>query len=308
MVSAATGDDAAVYRIAPDRALVATVDFFTPVVDDPFDFGRIAAANALSDIYAMGARPLFALNLLGFPREHLGQGILEEIVRGGEAVMREAGALVLGGHSVEDPEPKFGYCVVGEVAPADLVTNAGARPGDLLVLTKPIGTGVIATAIKAGVAREDAIMNALACMTTLNRDAAVAMREAAAHAATDVTGYGLLGHLHVMLRASGAAARIHASSVPFLPGAIELAQEGHVPGGTRRNAADRAADVTFERPLPDPVRTLLFDAQTSGGLLIAVAPDLTQRLTHALGRLRAPASAIIGEVREGTPGSISVVP
>jgi selenide,water dikinase len=222
--------------------------------------------------------------------------------------MREAGAVVIGGHSVEDPEPKFGYCVVGEAAPTDLVTNAAARPGDLLVLTKPIGTGVIATAIKAGVAREDAIMNALASMTTLNRNAAAAMREAGARAATDVTGFGLLGHLHIMLRESGVAARVHASSVPFLPGAIELAQDGHVPGGTRRNVADREGDVTFERPLPEAVRTLLFDAQTSGGLLIAVPPGQAQRLVHALGRLRAPASAIIGEVRDGAAGAIAVVP
>jgi selenide,water dikinase len=307
LVDASTRDDAAVYRLDDERALVATVDFFSPVVDDPFDFGRIAAANALSDIYAMGARPLFALNLIAFPRDLLGSGALEEIVRGGGEVAAEAGIAVVGGHTVDDAEPKYGMCVIGEVRPDALVRNRGARPDDLLVLTKPLGTGVITTALKAGAAPPGAVAAAVASMAELNRSAALAMLENGAHAATDITGFGLLGHLAALLRASGAAARIHASAMPLLPGARELADQGHLPGGTLRNRADVAAVVAWEPDVPMVLRLLLCDAQTSGGLLIAVPADRALQLLESLHARRTGAAAIIGEVVNGVSGRIHVV-
>jgi len=305
LVGYSTGDDAAVYRIADDRAMVVTADFFTPIVDDPYDFGRIAAANALSDIYAMGARPLFALNLVGFPRRLLGEGILETILRGGGEVAREAGVPILGGHSLDDQEPKYGMVAVGEVHPDRMVTNAGARPGDVLVLTKPIGSGVIATAIKAGKAPKAVVDGAVAVMATLNRAPAEAMTKAGANAATDVTGFGLLGHLHRMLLASGVAAHLRASDVPLLDGARALAEAGHVPGGTKRNLADLAAHVAFAPAVDGTTRTLLGDAQTSGGLLISLPADRLATLLHEIGGL-APVAAVIGSVRAGTAGGVEV--
>jgi selenide,water dikinase len=305
LVGLSTGDDAAVYRFTDDRALVVTADFFTPIVDDPFDFGRIAAANALSDIYAMGARPLFVLNLVGFPRRLLGEGILEEILRGGSEVARAAGVPTLGGHSIDDAEPKYGMVAIGEVDPARMVTNAAARPGDALVLTKPIGSGVIATAIKNDVAPEEVVAAAIDVMTTLNRGASEAMVAAGVRAGTDVTGFGLLGHLHRLLAASGVAARVRAIAVPLIEGALALAEAGHVPGGTVRNLADVAASVSFAATVDHPTRTLLGDAQTSGGLLIAVAPERLNALLEALAGV-APVSAVIGEAVEGPPGRIEV--
>jgi selenide,water dikinase len=305
LVGFSTGDDAAVYRIAADRALVVTADFFTPIVDEPYDFGRIAAANALSDVYAMGARPLFVLNLVGFPRKLLSEGILEEILRGGSDTALEAGVPTLGGHSVDDEEPKYGLVAVGEVDPALMVTNAGARVGDVLVLTKPLGSGIIATAVKHGATTAEVVRRAVTVMSTLNRGAAEAMVATGAHAATDVTGFGLLGHLHRLLVASGVAARVRAGDVPVLPGARPLAAAGHVPGGTRRNLADLAGHVSFGRGLDDVTRALLGDAQTSGGLLIAVSRTRADELVAALEGM-APVHAVIGEVVDGTPGSISV--
>ncbi len=305
LVDASTLDDAAVFRIADDRALVATVDFFTPIVDDPFDFGRIAAANALSDLYAMGARPLFALNIAAFPRDRLDEGLLSEIVRGGGEVAREAGIAVVGGHSVDDPEPKYGMCAIGEVHPERIVRNSGARPGDALVLTKPIGTGIISTAIKAGTAPADVVATAIRSMAMLNRSASEAMLAVGANAATDITGYGLLGHLRNMLRASAVGARVMASAVPILPGALELARQGVAPGGTRRNRTDLADNVTWDDAIPEPVRTVLCDAQTSGGLLIALSADRADRLIQALNAARTPAAALIGEVT-GASGAIEV--
>jgi selenide,water dikinase len=305
LVGYSTGDDAAVYRIADDRAMVVTADFFTPIVDEPYDFGRIAAVNALSDIYAMGARPLFVLNLVGFPRRLLSEGILEEILRGGSDVAREAGVPTLGGHSIDDDEPKYGLVAVGEVDPRAMITNAGARPGDVLVLTKQIGSGVVATAIKKEAAPDDVIHEAVRIMSTLNRGAAQAMVRSGADAATDVTGFGLLGHLHRMLVASGAAARLDASSVPLLAGARALAEAGHVPGGTNRNLADLAGHVTFADGIDDVTRLLLGDAQTSGGMLIAIPRDRVDDLVTAL-EGAAPARAVIGEVVEGLPGRIAV--
>lgn len=306
MVDASTGDDAAVYRLSADRALVVTTDFFTPVVDRAFDFGRIAAANALSDVYAMGGRPLFALNLLSFPRNLLGEGLVEEIIRGGGAICREAGIPVLGGHSIDDPEPKFGMVAVGEVDPDRIVRLLGALPGDLLVLTKAIGTGVISTALKAGVVDEAVLASAVDNMVTLNRAAAEAMVAHGVRSGTDVTGYGLLGHLRNLVRASGLSAEVTAGAVPLLPGAIALVQAGHVPGGTTRNLADLAEDVAWAAEISEPVRTLLADSQTSGGLLMAVPPDRIDALMAGL-RGSGTTAAVIGKLTEGRVGYMSVL-
>jgi selenide, water dikinase len=302
LVDMSTSDDAAVYRLDAQRALVVTADFFTPIVDDPYEFGRIAAANAFSDIYAMGARPLLALNLVAFPRSLLDRGILEEILRGGAAVAREAGALILGGHSIDDREPKYGLCVVGEVHPDELVRNSTARPGDVLVLTKPIGTGIIATAIKAGAAPEPVVEVAIGTMAALNRRAAEAMRRYDVHACTDVTGYGLMGHLREMADGSGVAVRVDADAVPILPGARGLAEAGHIPGGTKRNLED-LGDAVDWGDTDALTRVILTDAQTSGGLLIALpragAVALIEELASGAPEGAVPA-ALVGEVRAGS--------
>jgi selenide,water dikinase len=301
LVDASTGDDAAVYLIAEDRALVATTDFFTPIVDDPYDFGRIAAANALSDVYAMGARPLFALNLVAFPRDLLERNILSEILRGGSEIALQAGIAIIGGHSIDDKEPKYGLCVIGEVDPRRMVRNAGAQPGDLLVLTKPIGTGVIATALKKDAAPAEVIAEAVRSMTTLNRPAAEAMLRVGVTAATDVSGFGIIGHLTSMLHASGVAARIRSGLVPTLPGARELAEAGHIAGGTRRNLDDAQRITSWAPDVPAVEQLLLCDAQTSGGLLISVPADRADALIDALRAALTPAAAIIGDVRAGQP-------
>jgi selenide,water dikinase len=306
LIDASTSDDAAVYQIDERRALVATVDFFTSIVDDPYDFGRIAAANALSDIYAMGARPRFALSLVAFPRDLLGRGILEEIVRGGGDIALEAGIAVIGGHSVDDAEPKFGMCVIGDADPMLITRNSGARAGDVLVLTKPIGTGVIATGIKRGLASEDAIRDAVACMTTLNRGAAEAMLRIGVSAATDVTGFGLLVHLRNMLRASGVAGVIDAGAIPLLPDTAELAAAGCISGGTRRNLEDVSPDVTWDESLSELQRLLLCDAQTSGGLLIAVAANRVEPLITELTAELTPVAIVVGSVEAGQPGSMRI--
>jgi selenide,water dikinase len=306
LVGTSTGDDAAVYLISEQRALVVTVDFFTPIVDDPYDFGRIGAANALSDLYAMGARPLFGLNLVGFPRKLLGEGILERILEGGGEVCREASIPVLGGHSIDDAEPKFGMVAVGEVHPDCLVTNAGARVGDVLVLTKPLGSGIVATAIKEGAAPEDVIRTAVDTMTTLNKGASEALGCVGAHAATDVTGFGLLGHLRNMLTASGVAATVRADDVPLLPGVMPLIEAGHIPAGSTRNLTDLAEDVVWDGDVSTHIRTALTDAQTSGGLLISVPADGAEELLEEL-QGKVIVAAVVGEVVEGPAGSIQVL-
>jgi selenide, water dikinase len=305
-VDARTADDAAVYRLDEDRALVATVDFFTPVVDDPYDFGRIAAANALSDIYAMGGRPRFALNLIAFPRDLLGTGMLEQIVRGGGDAALEAGIGVIGGHSIDDPEPKFGMCVIGEVVPSLVVRSAGAMPGDVLVLTKPIGTGIIGTAIKRGTAADDVVRTAVDTMTTLNRGAAEAMIRIGVSAATDVTGYGLTGHLRNMLHASGVAAELSAAAIPLLPGAAELAAAGCIAGGTRRNLEDTADDIAWDDALTELQRLILCDAQTSGGLLIAVPPERAEALLEELVAEATPVATVVGRIVDGPAGFMAI--
>ena len=308
LVDASTRDDAAVYQLTPDRAIVATVDFFTPIVDDAYDFGRIAAANAFSDVYAMGGTPLLALNLVGWPRDKLPYELLGDVLRGGADIAKEAGAFVLGGHSVDDPEPKYGMVAIGEVHPHRIVTLARARAGDVLVLTKPIGTGVLTTALKRDLLAATDLAPAVKSMTTLNAGAARAMRATGGgvHAATDVTGFGLLGHLHNMLAASGMSAELDAAAVPLLAKAAELAASGAVPGGTKRNREALAPHMTFNPAVAEPVRVLLFDAQTSGGLLIAVEADRVNTLLAALEREGTPAAARIGRITRGTPGTITV--
>ncbi len=299
-------DDAAVVRLSADRALVLTTDFFTPIVDDAYAFGQIAAANAMSDVYAMGGRPLWCLNLVGWPREKLPLDLLGEVLKGGADVAARAGAVILGGHTIDDPEPKYGLVVVGEVHPDRITTNAGARAGDRLVLTKAIGTGIVATAIKNGAAGADAVAAATASMTALNDGAAQAAGEVGVHAATDVTGFGLLGHLGSMLAASGVAAEVWAGAVPRLVGVRRLAEEGHVPGGTRRNLEALAPTTTFDPGLDEIERIVLADAQTSGGLLLAVPGPGAGRLLNALRAHKTLAAAIIGTVTTGRAGTMTV--
>jgi selenide, water dikinase len=305
LVGLDTADDAAVYRLRDDLAIVFTADFFTPIVDDPYDFGRVAATNALSDIYAMGARPVMALNLVGWPREGLPFELLARIIDGGAAVVRGAGALVVGGHSIDDREPKYGMAVIGTVHPREVLTNAGARPGDALVLTKPIGLGIISTSLKRDQAPPELLDEAVRLMTTLNEGARDAALEVGVNAATDVTGFGLLGHLREMLMASGLSARLDPTRVPVIDGVRDLLAAGMVAGGTQRNHAFVDPDVDWAG-LPADEQLLLADAQTSGGLLLAVSPDRAGALVAALGRHGTPAAAVIGHTIEGTPGRIGI--
>lgn len=300
-----TADDAAVYRLRDDLAIVVTTDFFTPIVDDPFDWGRVAAANALSDVYAMGATPLLALNLVAWPREGLPFELLARVLDGGAAVAREAGCLVAGGHSIDDAEPKYGLAVVGVADPARVLRNSTARSGDALVLTKPIGLGVISTALKRDAAHDAHLQDALRVMTTLNAAAGDAALAVGAHAATDVTGFGLLGHLREMCVASGVGAEVDAGAVPVIDGVRDLLAAGMVAGGTRRNHAFVAPDVDFGT-LPETEQLLLADAQTSGGLLLAVAPERTDDLVAALQSRGTLAAAVIGRTTAEGSGRVRV--
>jgi selenide,water dikinase len=272
LTSAAARDDAAVYRIAPNRALVATVDFFTPIVDDPYSYGAIAAANSLSDVYAVGGKPLFALGITAFPRNKLGTGMLEKIVAGGAAKMGEAGVAVVGGHSVDDDEPKFGYTVIGEVNPRKAIGHEAADAGDVLFLTKPLGSGLVATAIKRGLCPPELEAEAIVVMTQLNREASAQMVRVGATAATDVTGYGLIGHL-ANLRGG---ADIEFDSVPFMKGVGNLAERDLFPDGSRRNHAAYKDRVEWGG-LSETEQLMLSDAQTSGGLLVAIPPGKAKR-------------------------------
>jgi selenide,water dikinase len=306
-VDAATRDDAAVFRLTADRALVATADFFTPIVDNPADWGAIAAANALSDIYAMGARPLFALNLVGWPRETLPFTLLGEVIQGAARIMQEAGCLVLGGHSVDDPEPKFGMAVIGEVHPDRMLTNAGACAGDRLVLTKPLGTGILATALKRDALLEGGIADAVRSMRTLNAGAAEAALQVGVSAATDVTGFGLLGHLLNLVEASRVGAELAFDALPILPHARNLAARGFIPGGTKRNLESTADRVTWAPDLSETDRLLAVDAQTSGGLLLAVPPENEAALLDALRARGTPSAVTIGRFTAHTPGYVRVL-
>lgn len=291
-------DDAGVYQLAPGIALVQTVDFFTPVVDDPFDWGRIAAANALSDIYAMGGTPLTALSIVGWPRDDLTLELLAEVQKGGATVLAAAGCTLIGGHSIDDREPKYGFAVTGVVDPVAMMTNRSARAGDRLVLTKPLGTGIISTAIKRDRATSEQVEAAVEVMTTLNRSAAEAAMASGVQAATDVTGFGLLGHLGEITQGSSVGARIDHRWVPLLPGVEDLAAEGVVPGGTNRNLVSAAQTTRFE-DLSEVMQTVLADAQTSGGLLLSVSDDRCDELVAALGAAGTPAASVIGEIVDG---------
>ena len=298
LVGAPTGDDAAVFKLRDDLALVQTIDFFTPLVDDPYDFGRVAAANALSDVYAMGGTPITAMNVVAFPLEALGGDVLGAILRGGLDVVTAAGASVVGGHSIKDDEPKYGLAVTGTVHPDRIVTNAGGRPGDVLVLTKPLGVGAIVTAAKRGAAGPELVAAAVAVMVELNARASEAALAAGVHAMTDVTGFGLLGHLHNVARESGLAAEVDAAAVPAIAGVEALLRDaGAVSGGSARNAEWAATFATIDGGVEDWRARLITDATTSGGLLAAVPAD-------AAGAI--PGGTVVGRLVAGAPGTISV--
>jgi len=297
LASAATADDAGVVALRDDLALVHTADFFTPIVDDPYAFGRIAATNALSDIYAMGAEPVSALNLVAYPLEALGPDVLAEILRGGLDACTAAGCSVVGGHTIDDAEPKFGLSVTGIVHPDALLTNAGARPGDSLVLTKPLGAGTVATAIKRGLADSALVERAVEVMATLNDRAAAQARAAHAHALTDVTGFGLLGHVHELAEAGGVAVELDASAIPAIDGVLALLEaETALAGGTRRNREDAASFATFDDGVGEALRWLACDAMTSGGLLASVPPGSAME------------GWVVGRVVDGPVGGVQVLP
>lgn len=298
LVGFETADDAGVYRLRDDLAIVQTVDFFTPIVDDPRDFGRIAACNALSDVYAMGATPVCALNLVAFSIEQLGVEILTEILAGGAEIAAEAEMAIVGGHSIDDREPKYGMAVTGVVAPDELIANSGGRAGDALVLTKPLGAGAVSTACKRGL--DAPLQQAVEVMTTLNRDASAAARTAGVHGMTDVTGFGLLGHLHELALASGLAAEVQADTVPAIDGVLELLalpDEPAVAGGTRRNRAHAEEFTSFGAEVPEQRLWLMCDAMTSGGLLVALHTEDADRVP----------GPVIGKLIDGEPGLINVV-
>jgi len=306
LVGAATGDDAAVYRLRDDLALVLTTDFFAPVVDDPDDYGAIAAASAHSDVYAMGGAPLLALNLVAWPQEDvLPASVLERVLRAGVATVAEAGALVAGGHSVRDPEPKYGLAVVGTVHPDRVITNAAGRPGMELVLSKALGTGIVSNATKLGEAPPEVTAAAVASMRRLNRDAAAAALACGVRCATDITGFGVLGHARSLARASGCAVVIDAAALPLLPGVPELVAAGLVPGGSRRNRAYADGWTGWAPGVTELQRTVVTDAQTSGGLLLAVDPERRDELCERL-RGSGGAAAVVGRLVAGPAGRVEV--
>lgn len=305
LVGLDTSDDAGVYKLNDELALVQTVDFFTPIVDDPYSFGQVAAANAISDIYAMGGKPLTALNIVAFPIRKLDKQVLTEILRGAGDKMKEAGVTLVGGHSIDDNEPKFGLAVTGVIHPDRVRTNAGAKPGDRLILTKPIGVGILTTSIKKDLLSEEEVNRVTQVMTTLNKKAAETMEPYGVNACTDVTGFGLLGHAYEMANGSGVGIRIDHKSVPVLPRVRELAEAGQVPGGTKNNYAHLEGKVTFDESIDQIGQWILCDAVTSGGLLISVpeaeADALLQKLLEA-----GVEAALIGEVTADHPGRIIV--
>jgi selenide,water dikinase len=289
-------DDAGVYKLTEDMAIIQTIDFFTPIVDEPYAFGQIAAANALSDVYAMGGKPLTAMNVVCFPAKSLDISVLEDILRGGLDKMREAGVTLVGGHSIDDTELKYGLSVTGTVHPKRLVTNSGAKVGDKLVLTKPLGTGIISTALKAGMVNEETAAKVTKSMATLNNQASELMQEVGVHACTDITGFGLLGHACQIAENSQVGIKIHFASVPFFPKAEEFAKMGLCPTGLHRNREFYSEMVEIDPQVPEYVQDVLFDAQTSGGLLISLAPRAAQRLLDRLHEVGVPDATIIGEV------------
>jgi selenide,water dikinase len=299
-------EDAGVFKLTADLALVQTTDFFTPVVDDPYDFGRIAVANALSDVYAMGGKPLTALNIVCFPKDTMDFSILRKALEGGLDKMHEADVILLGGHTVDDPELKYGLAVTGTVHPAKVVHNNTARPGDVLILTKPIGTGIISTAIKRGGASKTAIKRVTDSMTALNKAASEAMLGVGVHACKDITGFGLLGHAAEMIAGTQVGMEIDAAAVPLFPEAKEYYEKGMVPGGLTRNREYRKDVVSFAPSVPDYLQDILFDPQTSGGLLIAVPKAKAPRLLKKLHERGVPEAKVIGEVVGERRGRILV--
>jgi selenide,water dikinase len=299
-------DDACVYKLNDEQAVVQTLDFFTPIVDDPYLFGSIAAANAISDIYAMGAKPLFALNIVGYPMATLGPEILGRILKGGSDKAAEAGIFVVGGHSIDDAEPKYGMCVTGLVHPGRIMHNAGAKAGDRLVLTKPLGVGVLTTAVKRGKRTEAQIDAAIGCMAALNRPGGEAMAEVGASTATDITGFGLCGHLRELAVASNVGIAIHVNALPVLPEVMGLITEGCFPGGTRKNWLYYKQWIDFAPDITEPEQLLCCDAQTSGGLVISVPAAKADALVASLKKHNALAAAVIGDVVAEHPGRIRV--
>ena len=308
LVGADTTDDAAVFRLDDKTAIVQTVDYFTPVVDNPYDFGQIAAANSLSDIYAMGARPLFALNIVGFPVKKFPFSLLAEILKGSMDKAAEAGITIAGGHTVVDEEPKYGLAVTGIVAPDDVIRNSTARPGDVLILTKPLGTGIITTGIKAEVVDAKTAEKVTRLMATLNRRASEVMMEIGASACTDVTGFGLVGHLYEIVAASGVAARIHASRAPVMDEVWRLIEEECVPGGSAENRKYADSFATWHEDVEEPMRLALCDAQTSGGLLIATPTEKADRMLSALHEAGVGEAVVVGHIEEGPACCILVDP
>ncbi len=299
-------EDAAVYRLTNELAIVQTVDFFTPIVNDPYLFGQIAAANSLSDIYAMGGEPLIVLNLVMFNPE-IGLDVLKEILLGGRDKIEESGAIVAGGHTVEDKEPKFGFSVTGAVHPDKFISNANAKIGDKLVLTKPIGMGILATALKGELVEEEDIMDAINSIRALNKDASLAMKEVGVNSCTDITGFGFLGHLMEMLLASGTAAVIWADAIPKFERVFEFAKMGLVPAGACSNRKYVGNRVRFDSKINEIDQDILFDPQTSGGLLISVPTDRCDDLVTELKRRNVSTRAVIGEIVSGNVGTIEVV-
>jgi len=299
-------EDAGVYKLSDDLAIIQTLDFFTPIVDDPYTFGQVAAANALSDVYAMGGRPLTAMNIVCFPVETMDVLVLREILAGGLDKLHEAGVILVGGHSVEDQELKYGLSVTGVVHPQKVVLNTGAKVGDRLILTKPLGTGIINTAVKGGVADEAAVAKSVKCMVALNKKAAELMVTVEVHACTDVTGFGLLGHACEMVEGTDVGMTIHSSAVPFFPEAKELAEMGMIPGGLHRNRDFRMNMVEFGESVPQFMSDILFDPQTSGGLLISVPGSEVESLLERMHREGIEEAAIIGEVMAEPKGRIIV--
>jgi selenide,water dikinase len=306
LVGLETSDDAGVYQLSDEIALVQTADFFTPIVDDPFTFGQIAVANALSDVYAMGGTPLTALNLAAFPIKSLPTSILKEILRGGLSKMEEAGVALVGGHTIEDPEIKYGLAVTGIIHPKKILTNGKAEPGDRLVLTKPLGTGIIATALKGGMASEDAVKKIIESMTALNRKASEWMRTCGAHACTDITGFGFIGHAMEMVLASQVGMVIESKDIPIFPEAIEYARLGLIPGGAHSNRDFFSCRVNVDPHVPGLLMDLLYDPQTSGGLLISLPSNEAGRLVEALKKDGEIHSSIVGKVIEEPRGKIQV--
>ncbi|REE94590.1 selenophosphate synthase [Paenibacillus taihuensis] len=305
LVGLDTSDDAGVYKLTDELALVQTLDFFTPIVDNPYDFGQIAAANAISDIYAMGGKPLTVLNIVAFPISTLDKRVLSEILRGAADKVAEAGATLVGGHSIDDKEPKFGLAVTGLVHPDKVRANAGAKPGDRLILTKPIGVGILTTSIKKDQLSPEETTRLTKVMATLNKTAAETMEPFDVHGCTDVTGFGLVGHALEMAKGSKVSVHIQKQNVPLLPRVRELAEQGFVPGGTKNNFAHVENDVTFADDIDQIDRYILCDAVTSGGLLIAVASEQAETLLEAL-KVKGVEASLIGEVTDERPGHIFV--